>query len=110
MVAENSREEVERIDGSLAAGEILGTIRLPRNLGVLSERLPKPNYSHDAENVTHVGQAKATHELSKQKLADAVIASPPYKVAKDLSVPGRRQGIPSDIRQGARALIPSKIP
>lgn len=110
MVAESSGEETERIDRTLAAGEILGTIRLPRNLGVLSERLPKPNYSHDVETVTHAEHNKPAREFSKHKVADPPAASPPFKVAKDLSIPKRKQVIPLDIRQGARVSIPSKIP
>lgn len=33
------------VNNSLAKGEILGTIVLPKNLNTLSTRLPKPNYS-----------------------------------------------------------------
>jgi len=39
------------INNSLAKGEILGTIKLPKNLTVLSTRLPKPNYNASKDNL-----------------------------------------------------------
>ena len=37
-------EVVASINDVLASGGLLGTILLPKNLNVLSSRLPKPNY------------------------------------------------------------------
>lgn len=37
-------QAIKAADKALASGKLLGTIRLPRNLRSLGERLPQPNY------------------------------------------------------------------
>jgi NIMA (never in mitosis gene a)-related kinase len=47
-VAKRARDvvvNIEEINKVMAEGEVLGTIVIPKNLSVLSSRLPKPNYS-----------------------------------------------------------------
>ncbi len=36
--------EISAINQALSEGEVLGTILLPKNLSILSSRLPKPKY------------------------------------------------------------------
>lgn len=39
-----SIDSVSSLNQAMSEGKILGTIVLPKNLNVLSSRLPKPNY------------------------------------------------------------------
>jgi len=113
IVAE--KVDTATIDNSLAADEMLGTIRLPKNLGVLSTRLPKPNYNHEViESVAHIGKAKESISETKKlqdKVQEAPIPSPLYKVVKDPRIQGREQRVQSGLRQNLQQRIsaPSKI-
>ena len=42
----NLLETTEEIDEVLAKGGLLGTIKVPANLNILREKLPKPNYNN----------------------------------------------------------------
>lgn len=88
----------------------MGTILLPKNLGVLSTRLPKPNYSSSAaDGATHAEKSKELGaEASKSKAPNEVpksFTAPPYKVVKESSVPVYKKKVRSEPKQNLQARI-----
>lgn len=69
MIAEHNKDETALavIDNSLASGEILGTIVLPKNLGILSTRLPKPNYNNRVDEVSNYISKNKSNEVINNK-------------------------------------------
>lgn len=61
-------------DDEYGVGELdlLGTIRVPKNMRLLTERLPKSNFNNEKDNkdVKKVAIEKRTSALNKQQLYD----------------------------------------
>ena len=78
MIEKRAKQELQLIAANQAmdAGKMLGTIALPRNLNILSSRLPKPNYeqaikqspseckiiSDNMERIPRSRQAEGSHK------------------------------------------------
>ena len=61
FVIMNASEIIQQVDNALAKGEILGTIKIPKNLHQLGQNLPKSNY--DSQNYTNSNIVNLKNEM-----------------------------------------------
>eukprot|EP00826_Nyctotherus_ovalis_P016022 TRINITY_DN1460_c0_g1_i8.p1 TRINITY_DN1460_c0_g1~~TRINITY_DN1460_c0_g1_i8.p1 ORF type:complete len:460 (-),score=156.76 TRINITY_DN1460_c0_g1_i8:217-1596(-) len=66
MVERRGKEEVKVLDEGMQGGKMLETIILPRNLHVLSDRLPKPNYKDPLKRCPSIPEAAREEEAEKK--------------------------------------------
>ena len=76
MIQERVDEEADlvAVNNSMASGKMLGTIILPKNLRVLSTRLPKPNYNKNESSFENeeVQQEKPKIVPNKSKVLSRI--------------------------------------
>jgi hypothetical protein len=90
---------------------LLQTIRVPKKLLSLTNRLPKPNYSHEViENETHSDKSKEV-VAEANKLQEVSFSSSPCKVIKDPRIQEKEQRVQPELRQNLQQKVsmPSKI-
>ena len=111
----SSEAVVTTVNHALASGEILGTIVLPKNLNILSSRLPKPNYKPSLKkNPSNPGELNRSAECgtipenSGRKIASSQQQHRPQNPKIGVLVPEQVQqsrAIPSSSPSGEDIVI-----
>lgn len=122
MVERRGKEEVKVLDEGMQGGKMLETIILPRNLHVLSDRLPKPNYKEPLKKCPSIPEAAREEEVEKKvhhsrqptptnaEAQKKALEKPPQKLANPIKEQPKE--IPKQVKpvEQAKNQLPPKTP